>query len=166
MTQITSRLFAVLLSCLLLGAGVGTGTAGTVEPRDGWRVQETSYGFREMVDRLNEAVRGHEMLLVTRASASAGARGAGITIPGNMIVGVYRNDYARRMLEASVIAGIEAPIRFYITENEDGTATLSYKTPTMVFSPYFDDGGDALRSLAEELDALFASIFDEAVAGE
>ena len=67
------------------------------------------------------------------------------------------------MLEASIPAGIEAPIRFYITENDDGTATLSYKRPSSVFAPYID-GGDALDALASELDDVFAAIAAAAVA--
>jgi uncharacterized protein (DUF302 family) len=46
------------------------------------------------------------------------------------------------VLGASVAAGIEAPIRIYVTENQDGTATLSYKKPSAVFAPYADEGGD------------------------
>ncbi len=83
------------------------------------------------------------------------------TIPGNMVIGVYRPDFAVRMLAASIPAGIEAPIRFYITENADGTATLSYKKPSAVFAPY-TDGGAALTELAAELDRLFAKIANEA----
>ena len=62
------------------------------------------------------------------------------------------------MLETSVSAGIEAPIRFYVTENPDGTATLSYKKPTAVFAPYAEEGKDALKGLAAELDEIFAKI--------
>jgi len=103
-----------------------------------------------------------KMGLVTQASASDGANGQGITIPGNRVIGVYRNDYARRMLEASVAAGIEAPTRFYLTEDADGTATLSYKTPSFVFAPYMNEGGDKLKALAEELDDVFAEIAEQA----
>lgn len=60
------------------------------------------------------------------------------------------------MLTASVPAGIEAPIRFYVTENSNGTASLSYKKPGTVFAPYLDDGKDELRALALELDGIFA----------
>ncbi len=103
------------------------------------------------------------MRRVTGASASAGAKGRGLTIAGNRIVGVYRNDFAIRMLEASIAAGIEAPIRYYVTENKDGTATLSFKTPSEAFSPYMKECGDKLRELATELDALFGKIAEEAV---
>ncbi|MEQ9609274.1 MAG: DUF302 domain-containing protein, partial [Kiloniellaceae bacterium] len=84
--------------------------------------------------------------------------------PGNTVIGVYRPDFAVRMLEASTAAGIEAPIRFYVTENADGSATLSYKTPGTVFAPYAD-GGQALQDLAAELDEIFARIAADAVGG-
>jgi uncharacterized protein (DUF302 family) len=100
------------------------------------------------------------MGIVTSASASAGAKAAGITILGNRVVGVFRNDIARRMLKASVSSGIEAPIRFYVTENPDSTATLSYKKPSFVFAPYYPEGKEALRALADELDNIFARIAD------
>ena len=66
-------------------------------------------------------------------------------------------------LAASIAAGIEAPIRFYVTENADRTATLSYKTPTAVFAPYAD-GGEKLTAMARELNAIFAKIAKEATA--
>ena len=66
------------------------------------------------------------------------------------------------MLSASISAGIEAPIRFYVTENPGGTATLSYKKPSFVFAPYFDEGGEALKTLADELDKIFARIAEAA----
>jgi len=68
------------------------------------------------------------------------------------------------MLEASIAAGIEAPIRVYVTEDADGSASLSYKTPTAVFSPYFDEGGDDLRDLAAELDGVFETVAKSAIA--
>ena len=153
-----SLLVAALLSFPLLPAH-----SAMPESLEGWRILKTDMAYKDLVKQLNEAVKANKMLLVTRASATAGAKAQGITIPGNMVVGVYRNDFARRMLDASIPAGIEAPIRFYITENGDGSATLSYKTPTAVFSPYFAGGGDALRTLAGELDTLFATIADQAV---
>ncbi len=130
---------------------------------DGVRVMATPHDFKTLVQRVEAAVKAHKMSVVTRASASKGAAGRGITIPGNMVLGVYRNDFAVRMLEASVPAGIEAPIRFYVTENPDGTASLGYHAPSAVFAPY-EDGGAALAALAVELDAIFAAVAAEAVA--
>ncbi|NND50287.1 MAG: DUF302 domain-containing protein [Rhizobiales bacterium] len=133
--------------------------------RPGWVVIETEHSYKGLVESLTKAVKANKMGLVNRASASTGAARQKITIPGNQVVGVYRNDYARRMLEASLAAGIEAPIRYYLTENADGTSTLSYRTPSAVFEPYFDEGGEALKSLASELDEVFATIADQAANG-
>jgi uncharacterized protein (DUF302 family) len=154
---------ATIAALFALAFIAGPASAELSGAREGWRIEKTAHGFADLVKRLEDAVKANKMGLVTAASASAGAANEGITIPGNRIVGVYRNDFARRMLEASIAAGIEAPIRFYITENADKTATLSYKLPTTVFAPYSDEGGESLRKLAEELDAMFARIADEAV---
>lgn len=133
------------------------------EPREGWVVMPTDKPFAELVTSVRAAVKKAPINIVTQASASAGARNQGLEIPGNRVMGLYRNDYARRMLEASIAAGIEAPIRLYLTEDADGTATLSYKTPSAVFAPYADEGGAALTELAAELDAIFAQIAQMAV---
>ena len=130
----------------------------------GWKVMKTQHSYQVLIKRLDQAVKDNRMGLVTRASATLGAKKKlGKTIPGNMVVGVYRPDFAVRMLEASVPAGIEAPIRFYITENGDGTASLSYKTPSAVFAPY-KDGGEKLKTMAAELDDIFNKIAQQATA--
>lgn len=151
-----------LLGVLLIAAPIAASSAPLAK-RKGWRIIETDSSFSELVQNLEINIKANKMILVTAASASQGAKGQGITIPGNRIIGVYRNDFARRMLKASIAAGIEAPIRFYVTEDEDGTATLSYKLPSTVFAPYFDEGGDELRRLAAELDEIFARIADDTV---
>jgi hypothetical protein len=53
-------------------------------------------------------------------------------------------------------------LRFYITENADGTATLTYRKPTAVFSPY---AVPALDEMAKELDTIFAKIAADATEG-
>lgn len=165
MPRASARLAGAL--CLLLAGAVAAPTDAQAEsslaPREGWRVIETDFPYPELGDRLDAAIKSERMGRVTYASASDGARMQGFTIPGNRVVGVYRNDFARRMLEASVAAGIEAPIRFYVTEDPDGGATLAWKTPSHVFSPYFEEGGEDLRALAEELDQIFESIAASAV---
>ena len=158
------RILTGWLLPLAIAAGIaGQVWAGSVGEREGWRVLKTAHQFEVLVKRLEDSVKANKMGLVTAASASAGAAGQGIEIPGNRVVGVYRNDFARRMLKASIAAGIEAPIRFYITENNDQTATLSYKLPSTVFAPYVDEGGEDLRKLSAELDEIFGKIADEAV---
>jgi uncharacterized protein (DUF302 family) len=151
-------MYRILLSAIFALFTLSTVSAGTVNPRDGWVVIDTHQSFATLSDRLETSVKAEKMGLVTSASASAGAKAAGITISGNRVIGVFRNDFARRMLGASVPAGIEAPIRFYVTENSNSTATLSYKKPSFVFAPYYDEGGPALKALAAQLDAIFAKI--------
>lgn len=152
----------ILLAVTAMSIALSGAAAGTVTVRDGWVVIDTRQSFPTLVERLEAAVKAEKIGLVTSASASEGAKAAGIAIPGNRVVGVFRNDFARRMLSASVSAGIEAQIRFYVTENPDGAATLSYKEPGFVFAPDLDDGKDALRTLASELDDVFAKIADQA----
>jgi len=129
----------------------------------GWKTVKTQHSYADLLTRLEKAIADNKMGLVTRASATVGAKKMlDKDIAGNSVIGVYRPDFAVRMLEASVAAGIEAPIRFYVTENADGTAELSYKTPSFVFAPY-EDGGEALKALAAELDVIFAKIAADAV---
>lgn len=136
--------------------------ADSIEAREGWQVIATPHSFSELVDRLGTAVEAEDMVVVTQAGPTVAARARGVDIPGNQVIGVYRNDFAVRNLAASTASGIEAPIRFYVTENSDGTATLSWKSPSHVFAPYMPEGGAELAALAEELDAVFAAIADRA----
>jgi uncharacterized protein (DUF302 family) len=148
-----------LLAVFMLFAG----SAQALEPREGWVVLHSEKSFAELIKAVPAAVDNNEIRIVSQASASAGAKMQGFTIPGNRVFGLYRNDYARRMLDASLAAGIEAPIMLYATENADGSSTLAYKTPSHVFAPYFDEGGEALRALAAELDAVFDGVARAAV---
>ncbi|MGP1257234.1 MAG: DUF302 domain-containing protein [Kiloniellales bacterium] len=159
------RLFAVLsLLVLLSTAVITTGTTAAVAAPDGVIGKTTAHGYAEMIERLDQAVKDHKMGLVTRASATVGVKQVlEEDIPGNMVVGVYHPRFAKRMLEASVPAGIEAPIRFYITEEADGRTTLTYREPSAVFAPWAD-GNEALQTLAAELDEVFAGIFAQATA--
>jgi len=148
------RIVAVAMGIAAMLAGA-LARADDVVPVPGTRTVRTSFAFAELQRRLDAAVEKNGMFVVTRASASAGAKRRGLDIPGNMVIGVYRNDFAVRMLQASVPAGIEAPLRFYLTENPDGSATLTYRKPSSVFGPY---GSVALNGMARELDAIWARI--------
>ncbi len=126
---------------------------------EGWKSHASKHGYKTLVKRLDAAAKANKMGVVTRASATVGAKMVlKKDIPGNMVVGLYHPRFAVPMLEASIPAGIEAPIRIYLTENSDGTATLSYKMPSFVFAPYMAEGGDKLKSIASELDAIFEAI--------
>ena len=155
----------ILIAAVLIATGFsGQADAGSLAPREGWAVHDTAQGYSALLDSLKAAIKAEGMFIVTQAGPTGAAASRGITIPGNRVVGVYRNDYAVRALATSTAAMIEAPIRFYVTENEDGTATLSYKTPSAVFAPYLDEGGEELSAIAAELDAIFAAIAARAVA--
>ncbi len=60
------------------------------------------------------------------------------------------------MLAASTAAGIEAPIRIYVTE---GTATVTYRLPSHVFGAY---DVPALTELGGELDVLVDKVLADA----
>lgn len=150
MNRITVLVIGLLLSFQAVG--------GPLAPREGWEVIETGQRYETLLQSLRTAVETEQMFVVTEVGPTEAAARRGETIPGNRVVGVFRNDFAVRVLRASIPAMIEAPIRFYVTEKEDGTSTLSWKTPSHVFEPYFSDGGDHLRSLATELDTIFEAI--------
>ncbi len=148
-----------LIAALAIAGGLATPLqACSIAPRDGWAVHDTAMSYQDLLSSLKTAIKAEGMFIVTQAGPTAAAKKRGIEIPGNRVVGVYRNDYAVRALATSTAAMIEAPIRFYVTENPDGTATLSYKTPSAVFASYADEGGAELAAIAEELDAIFAAI--------
>ena len=127
-------------------------------PHPGTRSLPSEKSFAELVTALNGAIKDNGMIAVSKASA--GAKRRGIDIAGNMVIGVFRNDFAVRMLAASIEAGIEAPLRFYLTDDGDGTATLIHRTPTAVFAPY---GNASLNDIAGELDAIFEAISEQAM---
>ncbi len=110
---------------------------------------------------MKAATKKNKMGVVTQAGPTGAAKNRGITIPGNRVIGVFNNKFAVEMLTASESAMIEAPVRFYVTEQPNGTATLSYKTPSLVFAPYADDSPEVMK-IAAQLDGVFAKIAEEA----
>lgn len=158
--MLTRRTRAVALAACL---SFSTAPAAWADPADypyeGIVEIATQHDFDTLYDRVVAAIENHEMLVLARPSASRGAASRDITIPGNAVIETYRNDFAVRMLEASIPAGIEAPLRYYLTENTDGTATLTYRQPTAVFAPYESAELDAM---AAELDTILAAIAADA----
>lgn len=154
--------FLFLPVVFALTAPLSGALADNATPYPGTHVMKTPHSYQTLIQRLDDAVKNNKMGIVARASATVGAKSIGVTIPGNMVVMVYHPKFAVRMLNASVPAGIEAPIRFYITENADGSATLTYRTPSSVFNPYENA---ELNDMAKELDGIFENIAREAVGG-
>ncbi|MGH6885925.1 MAG: DUF302 domain-containing protein, partial [Geminicoccales bacterium] len=107
-----------------------TAAAAQAQAPEGTRSIATPHKFAVLVGRVERATDKHGLGVVAKASASRGASARGVKIPGNAVVMVFRNDIAVRLLAASLPAGIEAPLRLYVTENADGAATLSYRMPS------------------------------------
>jgi len=128
-------------------------------PYSGMRMVETGRPFADYVGRLKVAVRDNRMIIVAHACATCGAKAIGVAIPGNHVVMIFHPRFAVRMLKASIAAGIEAPLRLYLTENTDGTARLTYRLPSHIFGAY---QVPALDAMAKDLDRIVANIVADA----
>lgn len=151
------RTFAILIALTL-----ALPAAAEMAPRTGWSVTPTSKSYDQLIADVKAAAKANKMGIVTEAGPTGAAKNRGVTIPGNRVIGIFNNVYAVKILALSTAAMIEAPIRMYVTENPDGSATLSYKLPSTVFAPYADEAGTDLAGLAEALDQTFAAINDQA----
>ena len=128
-----------------------------IAPREGWSVTQTDKSYSKLVKAVKSAAKSNKMGVVTEAGPTKAASKRGIDIPGNRVIGLFNNVFAVRILNLSTAAMIEAPIRMYVTENEDGTASVSYKTPSFAFAPYMEEADPDLAAAASELDAIFAT---------
>jgi uncharacterized protein (DUF302 family) len=129
---------------------------------NGTRTIVSDYSYWALITRLEAAIKRQKLKIISRASVRGAERQKKLGIPGNMVIGAFDDDTTTRILRANVAAGIEAPIRFYITRGADEkTATLWYRRPSWVLAPYSDKSGD-LRAVGEELDRLMETIAAEA----
>ncbi|UWR61941.1 DUF302 domain-containing protein [Phaeobacter inhibens] len=151
----------ILIGFALLQAAAAA--AGPLSSRPGWAVHPTTKPYAQLIRDVITATKAQGLVVVTQAGPTKAAAARGITIPGNRVIGVFNNDYAVRILRRSTAAMIEAPIRLYVTEDENGDATLSYKTAQHVFAPYLADGGQELADIAIELDQHLDAIAQNAV---
>lgn len=155
------RAAALALAALLPAAPPAAAQdVADMTPRDGWAVLRADEGFDALVEAVRAAAPGAGLAVVTMAGPTAAAARRGVDIPGNRVIGVFSNAHAVRLLRLSTPAMIEAPLRLYVTENADGTATLSYVRPTERLAPYAADSADpaAFAALAVELDEALAAI--------
>jgi len=143
---------------VMLLVSIASADAQVTLPFSGSRSVVSKANFAETVSRLEKAVIANDMLLLSKASASVGAANAGFKIPGNAVLFVFRNDFARRILAENVAAGFEAPLRIYVTEDTIGRVTVSWRKPTGIFEPY---GTAALKPVAEELDKIVEKIIQD-----
>ena len=148
----------VLLSCLIAILALPV-RAENPTPYSGTTVIDTGQPFDAFIKKLTTAIGANKMGLVGNACATCGARNIGVTIPGNRVMMIFNPHFAVRRLGASEAAGIEAPIRLYITEQPDGKARLTYRLPSHVFGVY---KVPALDKMGKELDEIFARIVSQA----
>jgi uncharacterized protein (DUF302 family) len=158
------RALAFVVALLPLSADADTPQVQPMTDREGWRVIDTPKPYAEMIDALKAATKANKMGVVTEAGPTDAAKALGITLPGNWVIGVFAPQFAVRVLPLSTAAMIEAPIRFYVTEDADGSSTLAWKTPSFVFAPYVAEAGPELAAIAAELDARFEAIATDATA--
>jgi uncharacterized protein (DUF302 family) len=144
-------------------AGVITTLAITVSAQEGRITATSTAQFARVAEALERAVTEEKMGLVCHANAQRAAVGRGVAIKGNQVLMVFRNDFAVRLLAADPAAGFEAPIRIYVYENTDGTATVSYLPPSVVLAPYRRH--PEVQAVAEELDGIFRAIVERGVTG-
>ncbi|NQU59415.1 MAG: DUF302 domain-containing protein [Rhodospirillales bacterium] len=128
-------------------------------PYSGTMTIDTQQPFAAYLDKLKKAIGANKMGLVGEACATCGAKAIGVTIAGNRVLMIFNPNFAVRMLKASIAAGVEAPLRLYVTETATGMAHLSYRLPSHVFAPY---DVAALNDMAGELDLVFEKIVADA----
>jgi uncharacterized protein (DUF302 family) len=148
----------ILLSCLIILLSLPVGAEYTT-PYSGTKVIETGQPFDAFIKKLTKAIGANKMGIVGDACATCGAKAIGVTIPGNRVIMIFNPHFAVRMLKASEAAGIEAPLRLYVTEQPDGKARLTYRLPSHVFGPC---KVPALNEMAKELDIIFERIVSQA----
>lgn len=158
------RRLALVLAVLPIPALAETPQIAVMTARDGWQVIDSTKPYAAMIDALKAATTANQMGVVTEAGPTDAAKRLGVTLPGNRVIGVFAPGYAVRVLPLSTAAMIEAPIRFYVTEDADGSSTLAWKTPSHVFAPYMAEAGPDLAVIAAELDAKFDAIAAAATA--
>jgi uncharacterized protein (DUF302 family) len=148
------------LALVVLGSAVA-GAPSRATAQDGRITVKSAAPFGRVAEALERTITDEKMGLVCHANAQRAAAGRGVTIKGNQVLMVFRNDFAVRLLAADPAAGFEAPIRIYVYENADGTATVSYLPPSAVFAQYRHP---EVQAVARELDPIFKAIVDRGVA--
>jgi uncharacterized protein (DUF302 family) len=147
---------SLLLAAVALIIPAVPGTA-----QDGRVTFASKAPFTKVAEALEKAIADQNMGLVCQANAQRGAAARGVKIAGNQVFMVFRNDFAVRIINVASEAGFEAPIRIYLYENPDGTATLTYIKPSAVFKPY---PHPEVGKVAAELDPIFETIVAQALA--
>ncbi|HLZ65958.1 MAG TPA: DUF302 domain-containing protein [Aliidongia sp.] len=126
----------------------------SVGPYPGTVSWSTAYPLGDAVRRLEKAVRSNGLTLVqTVASGGRGPTSVAVIL-------VSSSDYWSRILKANQLAGMEMPVRFYVTDTGNRTSAVIYRAPSSVFALY---DTPELDRIAAEMDQVFAKIVDDAI---
>lgn len=117
------------------------------------RVIEHDAPFGEVVEELVARIAENGMAVIARIDVQKNARKMGMEIGPNEVLEVFRPDYAARVWEAEIDAGVDIPVRIHVHEAPDGRVQVRYRVPSETFAPY---DNEALSFLGAELDPIFA----------
>ncbi len=117
-------------------------------------VLESPYPFDKTVKAIEQAIRPNNMGITAKINAQANLARAGIKIRGNQIFEIFRPDYAKRIFDRNLQAGIEPPLRIYIYEDGNKTFVV-YRKPSSIFKPYDDP---VLMDIGKKLDSILEKI--------
>jgi len=146
--------------CVMLAVMLVAGPSITLA-QDGKVVLTSKAAFSRIVESLEQAIADQRMGLVCQTNPQHAAAGRGVKIPGNQVFFVFRNDFAVRLINADPRAAYEAPIRIYLYENANGTATLTYVKPSALLRAY---PHPEVAKVGAELDGIFEQIVARALA--
>jgi len=150
------------LALIPLGLALGSVTSAradedepeAVGPYPGTVSLGSSYALADAVHRLEKAVRANGLTLVQ--TVNSGGRGQ----TGVSVILVSSSDYWGRILKVDQLAGMEMPIRIYVTDTGNKTSAVIYRAPSSIFALY---DSPELDRIAADLDQVFAKIVDDAI---
>ena len=148
----SSRSFVLILALL-------AGHSAAAFAEEGKVMLVSKAPFAKVAAVLEQAIADQKIGLVCHADAQQGAAARGVKTPGNQVFLVFRNDFAVRLINADPRAAYEAPIRIYLYENQNGTATLMYVKPSALLRPY---AHPEVAKVGAELDPIFERIAAQA----
>jgi uncharacterized protein (DUF302 family) len=129
--------------------------------QDGKVVLTSKAPFAKVAATLEKAIADQGLGLVCHTDPQQAAAARGVKIPGNQAFLVFTNAFVVRLINADPRAAYEAPIRIYLYENRDGTATLTYVKPSALLKPY---AHPEVQKVGAELDPIFEKIATQALA--
>jgi len=154
--------FRLGMALMLLALAMGSVSAAradedepeAVGPYPGTVSLGSSYAQADAVRRLEQAVRANGLTLVQTIN-SGGQGPASVSV-----ILVSSSDYWGRILKVNQLAGMEMPIRIYVTDTGNKSSAVVYRAPSSIFALY---DSPELDRIAAELDQVFAKIVDDAI---